>query len=206
MASWPPLWFGDGLLDDEDLAPAVLVDPRAVAEGVLDHHGVAVGLAGVVEVQLAAVARERHAEQAALALVDHLVGDVEQRRGLQLVGELAFVCRRTRPPRPRSAGPARPSRRCRGRASRGGRPARSARRAWRSPGRSSSIVLEGRLRRRLGGGGGVARRGVVVVDEVGAVRRVRRRCTRRAGRRPPARGGETRLTRAAPGSGPPAPR
>ena len=46
-------------------------------------------------------------EQAPLALVDHVVGDVEQRRGLQLVGELALVVaelvlldldRRTRPP------------------------------------------------------------------------------------------------------------
>ena len=82
---------GERLLDEQDLPAAVLVDARAVAQRVLDDDGVPVGLAGVVEVELAAVARERHAEQAPLALVDHLVGDVEQRRGLELVGELALV-------------------------------------------------------------------------------------------------------------------
>ena len=63
---------GEGLLDEEQLPPAVLVDPLAVAQRVLDDDRVAVGLAGVVEVDLATVARERHAEEAALALVDHL--------------------------------------------------------------------------------------------------------------------------------------
>src|SRR3546814_6054863 len=75
------------LRDLEELAARVLVDVATGVELVLEHDGPPVGCRGEVDVEPTAVAREGQAEQALLPVVDHLVGEVEDRCALQLRSE-----------------------------------------------------------------------------------------------------------------------
>ena len=125
------MWFGNGWVDEQQLAPVAGVGLVAVHR-VLDHVGVAVGV-GVVGVELAPVARERDAEEAPLAAGRDLVADVEHRTGVDRADGLGDHVRlRVGAALDLQAlAPCRPARRCRGRRCRTGPSGRRARRARR---------------------------------------------------------------------------